>query len=530
MRAIQTITLALAVLAGATLGAAPAVAQKYGGTLQVLIGGNPWSLSLHDESPGNHTVSMSPVYNNLAVFDPFQSRETLATIRPELAKSWAWNAERTALTFELRQGVKWHDGKPFTSRDVKRTFDIARGAATERLKLNPRRLWYANVREITIDGDYEVTFRLKRPQPSLIAMLAAGVSPVMPAHFPAAEWRSKALGSGPFKLKEYQRDKTIVLVKNQEYWVPGRPYLDQVRVNIIQSRATYTAAYLARQLDVITPSAAFRPLMESIRKTDKEVQFQEINSTSMLYVLFNPKQPPFDNARLRLAMSTALDRGAFSKVVLQGGVAIGGVMLPQPTGAWGLTAAQLASLPGYGDVEQNKEAARGIMRELGYGPDKRLRAEMIASSLALYTDFSAWVAASLKDVYVDATVKSMEPGVFNGYLSRREFQIVANAGNIATDDPDTTFYEHYGCGSLRNYNDYCNPALQAKYDEQSQMFDHAERLKLVQEIDARLVTDVARALMGFRINYYPTRPYVKNFVAHQAGYNFWRLQEVWLDK
>jgi peptide/nickel transport system substrate-binding protein len=83
---------------------------------------------------------------------------------------------------------------------------------------------------------------------------------------------------------------------------------------------------------------------------------------------------------------------------------------------------------------------------------------------------------------------------------------------------------------LRNYNDYCNPDIQSKYDRQSQMFDTAARLKLVQEIDEQLVTDVARALMGFRVSHFPAWPRVKNLVAHQGSYNFWRLQDVWLEE
>ncbi|MBI4081464.1 MAG: ABC transporter substrate-binding protein [Candidatus Lambdaproteobacteria bacterium] len=527
---MSPLRMAMAVAAALCLTALPATAQKYGGTLQVLISGNPNSLNIHDEPPTNATVALAPVYNALAIFDPMIAKETLETIRPELAESWSWSADRTALTFKLRQGVKWHDGRPFIAQDVKRTFDVVRGAAAERMKLNPRRAWYANVAEIVTNGDRAVTFRLKRPQPSLIAMLATGLAPVMAAHFPVADWRTKTLGTGPFVLKEYQRDKAVVLVKNLDYWAPGRPYLDGIRVNVVQARATQLAAYLAKQVEVVTPSAALKPFMDSIKKATDQVQFQEVTGTTNLYIMFNANRPPFNNSRLRLAMSSALDRVAYRKVVLGGSVATAGTMLPPPTGAWGLTPEQLVALPGYGNHQQNREEARRIMRELGYSPDKPLQAEILTNNVTFYVDAGAWTAGSLKEVYVDAKVKSLEPAVFLGNLSRREFQIVAYSGTNGSDDPDITFYEHYGCGSLRNYNDYCNPELQKKYDEQSAMFDNAARLKLVQEIDTKLVTDVARAFMGFRINYFPTWPYVKGFVAHQSSYNFWRMQEVWLDR
>jgi len=88
----------------------------------------------------------------------------MRSIVPELATSWAWNEEGTELTFPLRQGVRWHDGKPFTAADVKCTWDVLSGKASEKLRLNPRKSWYSNLEEVTTNGDYEVTFRLKRPQ------------------------------------------------------------------------------------------------------------------------------------------------------------------------------------------------------------------------------------------------------------------------------------------------------------------------------------------------------------------------------
>ncbi|MBI4081501.1 MAG: ABC transporter substrate-binding protein [Candidatus Lambdaproteobacteria bacterium] len=509
--------------------ASPLLAQKYGGTLQVLIAAAPDSLSIHEGSPVN-TVGVSALFNNLVFYDPLVARESLDTIRPELAEGWSWNPEKTALTFKLRQGVTWHDGKPFSSADVKRTFDVVRGASQERPKLNPRKAWYANVESIATNGDGEVTFWLKRPQPSLIAMLAAGSAPVMAAHFPVADWRTKALGTGPFVLTEYQRDKLMLMNRNPRYFVAGRPYLDAVRMNIIHARATQVAAYVAGQLDVVTYSVALKPFMEAVKQGTDQVLFHKTVGTNARYVMFNPRKPPFDNPRLRLAMSAALDRVAYGKTVLQGGAVIAGTLTPPPIGYWGQTHAELVDVPGYGDPEKGKAEAQRIMRELGYGPDNPLKAEILANPVAVVLDSAVWTAGALKPIYVDATVKQSEPAVFRAALARRDFQIVAYSSTNGSDDPDITFYEHYGCGSLRSYNDYCNPDLQRKFDEQSQMFDTVARHKLVREIDVGILRDAPRAMMGFGVYYFPTWPYVKNFVPHQANSNFWRFQEVWLDK
>jgi peptide/nickel transport system substrate-binding protein len=115
---------------------------------------------------------MSGVFNNLVMFKQDVPQNSLRSIVPDLATSWSSNEEGTELTFPLRQGVKWHDGKPFTAANVKCTFDLLMDKTQEKLRINPRKSWYANVAAVTTNGDHEATFHLKRPQPSFLALLA----------------------------------------------------------------------------------------------------------------------------------------------------------------------------------------------------------------------------------------------------------------------------------------------------------------------------------------------------------------------
>ena len=101
----------------------------------------------------------------------------MQSIVPDLALSWAWDEESgRKLTFKLHQSVKWHDGKPFTAADVKCTWDLLLGRASDKLRVNPRKAWYRNLDEVTTNSEYEVTFVLKRPQPAFVALLASGFS------------------------------------------------------------------------------------------------------------------------------------------------------------------------------------------------------------------------------------------------------------------------------------------------------------------------------------------------------------------
>src|SRR4051794_33559236 len=219
---------ALGLLLAVTLGLAPAFAQKPGGILKLYFFDSPARMSIHEEATIAGQGPMMGVFNNLVMYKQDVSQASLESIVPDLASEWSWDEDRTALTFKLREGVKWHDGKPFTARDVKCTWDLLQGKTTEKLRLNPRKPWYRNLEEVVRNGDHEVTFRLKRPQPAFLALLASGFSPVYPCHVSPAEMRQRPIGTGPFKFVEFKPNEFIKVVRNPDYWKKDRPYLDAI--------------------------------------------------------------------------------------------------------------------------------------------------------------------------------------------------------------------------------------------------------------------------------------------------------------
>ena len=243
--------LAAGTLLAASLLAETAFAQKPGGILQMPGFASPASMSIHEESTIAAGIPLMGEFNNLVVFDQHVAQNSLASIVPDLASDWSWDEVGTALTFRLHQGVKWHDGNPFTAADVKCTWDALAGKAAEKFRVNPRKSWYRNLDEITTNGDYEVTFHLKRPQPYLIALLASGQSPVYPCHVPLRDMRTHPIGTGPFKFVEYKPNEHIRVVRNPDYWKPGRPYLDGIETTIIPSVSTRLLAFVAGNFDTI---------------------------------------------------------------------------------------------------------------------------------------------------------------------------------------------------------------------------------------------------------------------------------------
>jgi len=504
----------------------PALAQKPGGTLKISHFDSPASMSIIEEATAAVERPMMGVFNNLVMYKQDVAQASLNSIVPDLATGWSWNEEGTELTFPLRQGIKWHDGKPFTAKDVKCTWELLQGKAPEKLRLNPRKSWYRNLEEVTANGDYEVTFRLKRPQPSLLALLASGWSPVYPCHVPPAQMRQHPIGTGPFKFVEFKPNETIKLARNPDYWKPRRPYLDGIEYTIIKEMSTRNLAFVAGKFDLTSPYGVTIPTLKEI--TDQapwaqcEVTATNVNRT----MIINPDKPPFDNIELRRAMAFGLDRKAFVDIITQGQGDIGATMLPPPEGVWGMP------LPGYGaDIEKNRTEARAIMQKLGYGPNKRLPVTVSTRNIPPYRDPAAILIGQLREIYFEPELEPVDTTNWYPKLLKKDYTVGLNFSETGVDDPDQQFYENYVCGSDRNYTGYCNPEVDKLVEQQSMQADPEKRKKIVWEIERKLVEDVARPVIFYPRGATCRKPELKGLTIMVNGiYNGWRYEDAWLDR
>ncbi len=375
---------AVSALVIAISGAGTAFAQKPGGVLRVHALDSPPSMSMHEEVDAVPARAMMGVFNNLVMFDQHAKQNSMQSIVPDLATGWSWSEDGTQLTFPLREGVKWHDGKPFSAKDVKCTWDLLTGKSSEKLRLNPRKSWYRNLAEVTTNGDYEVTFHLQRPQPAFVALLASGYSVVYPCHVPPGEMRQHPIGTGPFKFVEFKPNERITLTRNRDYWKPGRPYLDGIEFTIIRDVSTANLAFVAGKLDWIAMTI---PLLKDVKRQAASAICEVTPGGISRNLIINRDAPPFDNPDLRRAMALSLDRKAFVDIISEGQGDIGGVMQPLPEGVWGMPRDVLRMLPGYDpDVQKNRSEARQIMEKLGYGPDKRLALKVSTRDIPPYRD------------------------------------------------------------------------------------------------------------------------------------------------
>jgi peptide/nickel transport system substrate-binding protein len=524
--------LAAGALFGLVSGSGVAMAQKSGGILKIYHRDSPPSGSIHEEATNSTLSPYMGVFNNLVMYDPQKPTNSLSTIVPDLATEWSWNGDKTKLTFKLRDGVKWHDGKPFSAEDVKCTFDMVQEKGKQKFRKNPRETWYGNLDKVTADNKLQATFHLKRIQPSFIALLASGYSPIYPCHVPPAKMRTHPIGTGPFKFVELKQNEHIKFTKNKDYWKKGYPYLDGIEWTIIKSSSTRMLGFIAGRFDMTFNADITKPMLKDIMAQAPKAICENRTTNVSTNLIVNRDKPPFDNPKVREAMALTIDRKAFIDILAEGDLVISGAMLPPPNGVWGMPPEVLEKVAGYApNVTENRAKARKIMESLGYGPDKHLNVKVSTRNIQTYRDPAVILIDHLKQIYIDAELETVETSNWHAKVARKDYMVGLNLTGLGVDDPDAQFYENYSCGSERNYTGYCNKDLQALFEKQSMMTDIEERKKLVWEIDKQLQEDGARPIIFNGKLATCHQPYVKGFtMMTNSLYNGWRMEDIWLDK
>jgi len=518
----------------ALVAASPAAAQKKGGTLRLYHNDNPPSTSLHEEATIASVTPFAAIFNNLVVFDPAKVHESIDTVIPDLAESWSWDSTNTKLTFKLRQGVKWHDGQPFTAKDVQCTWRmlIGKGGEAKDFHRNPRKVWYTKLQDVSINGDYEATFELSEPQPSLPVLLASAFSPVYPCHVPQQVMRTKPVGTGPFKFVEFKRGEQVRLVRNPDYWKKDRPYLDEITFRMIDSRATRMLAFATGDYDITFPSDVSVPLMKDMKARAPHAICEMTATGVQINLMVNRVNPPFDNPDIRKAMSLALDRKPFNTILMEGLARMGGAMLAKPEGEWGMPPEMVTSLTGYGpETEKNIAEAQAIMQKLGYSDAKPLQIKIQTRNLPTYRDPAVILTDQLKKIYITSELDILDTPRWYARLAKKDYTIGLNLTGVSVDDPDGNIVENYSCKSERNYTQYCNAEVDRLLAAQSRELDKEKRKKMVWDIERLLVEDAARPIILHSSAGNCWQPYVKNFRPHaNSQYNNLRFEDVWLDK
>ncbi|MGH7397580.1 MAG: ABC transporter substrate-binding protein, partial [Candidatus Rokuibacteriota bacterium] len=348
----------------APVDARAADTPRRGGMLLAAIGADPPSLDPHQESTFANIQLVAPLYSTLLQFDPLDSSKIIG----DAASEWKTSADGRTVTVKVRPNIKFHDGSTMTSADVKATYDkiVFPPQGTR----SSRKAHYEMVAGIEAPDPATVVFKLKHPSAAFVANLASPWNVIFPKKYLDQDpnyFKTNVVGSGPFKFKSYVRGATFEGERNPDYFVKDRPYLDGYKFYISPETSVRAAAIRSGRAHI-----EFRGLPQSevdaIRKhLGDKIQVQEAPTPGWWAVSFNNKVKPFDDVRVRKALTLAIDRHTMSKVLfpLTGLRNVGGLV--RPGTEWAMSPAELEKLPGFGrDIEKSRAEAKKLLTEAGY--------------------------------------------------------------------------------------------------------------------------------------------------------------------
>jgi peptide/nickel transport system substrate-binding protein len=283
--------------------------------LNFALSGNPDTLDPHKTSGTLTFQTLKSIYDTLA--EPDQTGK----IVPALARSWTVSSDSLVYTFKLRSGVVFHNGSPLTSKDVKATFERILDKATA----SPKAAEFSAIASIETPDDLTVVFRLAKPSAPFLAALASGWGAILPKSLIDQKWdfANKAVGTGPFVLKEFTRDSRIVLEKNPNYWMNGLPKLDRVIMNIITDRAVQVQGLVSGAIDAVE---FVDPADFPILKASKDVVIDKSLSSLIMVMAMNCSKPYLSDLKVRQAVNYAIDKQKVLDVAYGGGKVIGTFM------------------------------------------------------------------------------------------------------------------------------------------------------------------------------------------------------------
>ncbi|MGI4815483.1 MAG: ABC transporter substrate-binding protein, partial [Janthinobacterium lividum] len=313
---VNTLTLSLTALCAA----APAVVAAQGtpvrgGTLIAVVQPEPQVLTSAINT-GNPTGVVS-----VNIFDGLLSYDEKLAPQPALAQSWQISQDGKSITFHLRHGVKWHDGAPFTSADV-------RFSALEIWKkVHPRgRVTFAELRDVETPDAYTAVFRLDHPSPAIMSALNAMEGQILPEHIYGGTDIAKTalskppIGTGPFRFKEWKKGQYIELERNPDYWDSGKPYIDKLIFRIIPDAATRSAAFETG--DVQYGAYSIVPLSDVARLTKLPTIGIQTHGyewgAPFLTLEFNLRHAPLNQLKVRQAIAQAVDKRGLIDTVWYG--------------------------------------------------------------------------------------------------------------------------------------------------------------------------------------------------------------------
>jgi peptide/nickel transport system substrate-binding protein len=498
---------------------------RRGGILQVALAADPPSLDMHQEQTFAVAQPMGAVYNHLIVFDPHNYPQIIG----DLAKSWTVSDDYLTYTFTLHQGVKFHDGSELTSADVKASWD--RIVSPPEGVISPRRDNYQMIKRIEAPDRATVVFRLHHPSPPFLTSLASPHNMIYAKKYLDADphyYKSHTMGTGPFKLKNYVRGSHIELERNPDYWKQGLPYLDGITYFIIKDTSARAKALRAGRVDAelrYLPSAEADAIKAQL---GEKVVVAAARTAANHGVTFNVDKKPFDDERVRKALTLAIDRYDMAKTL--GPIAlldtVGGMM--HPDSKWALSPEELQALPGFGrDHAASVKEARRLLAEAGY-PNGFKTVLTNRNIKTPYIDMGVYLISTWKKIGVEAEHKLEETATWSQSRLSRDFELIGDPyGSATVGDPDELL-DKFITGGAENWGRFSDPMVDPLFQQQAREMNEQKRIQLVKEMDKRILEKVWRiqGLWYTRLEVRSAR--IRNYEPQPSHHMNRRFEDVWL--
>jgi peptide/nickel transport system substrate-binding protein len=453
-------------------------------------------------------------------------------IEPDLAERWE-ELDDTTYVFHLRKGVKWHNkppvnGREFVAEDVKFTYErfLTEKGSTNRYLLD-------SVDRIEVIDRYTVKFLLKEPYVWFISVLAYPTSmwiiapEVVQQYGDLKKWET-AIGTGPFILERYEPNVKAVFKRNPDYYRDGQPHVDGVEWLVINDESTGLAMYRTGQLDC-GPGinwAVRQQDLEAFKKSHPRLIYQDFLSQTSSVITMRTDMPPFNDVRVRRAISHAIDRGGINEAVWVRGA-------PTPAVARGLV---LWSLPldqlgeGARYYRHDPQEAKRLLAEAGYPKGFKTQLTVTSGLGRDRIDEAVLVQRYLKDVGIEAELKIQEHGAYTATTVQGKFEGLVDSPSGVTWEPDGRLYRAYAADSSRNMGHVNDATLTAMLKAQRRTKDLQARKQLIFDIQRYVAEQQYYVYLNSNTITTSWQPYVKNFAPNHSFDYGNRAAALWLDR
>ncbi len=513
------------VTAGLALLGTAAFAQTptRGGTLTAIIQPEPPILMLGLNQQGPTLYAGGQIYQTLLTHSP-----ELKPV-PVLAKSWTMSPDGLSYVFDLRENVKWHDGKPFTAEDVAFTVD------SFLRKTHPRANVVLNryVEKVNVLGPHKVEFKMKEPFGPFLQMFEISTLPMLPKHiyegtdFATNPANQTPIGTGPFKFKEWKRGNYIHLVRNDDYWKPGQPYLDEIYFRVIPDSASRALAFERGDVQVLRGGDVDNVDVRRLRAI-KGVEYTTAGwemYSPLSFMTMNQRKPPFDNVKVRQAVIAALDKNFIEKTIFFG-------LAKAAVGPIASTTLHFDKTLKVSTFDMAR--AKALVKESGVDPAKTPIKILPLPYGAQWERLAEYTKQALEQLGFPVSIEAADAGSWAKRVSDWDFDLSYNF-TYQYGDPAVGVARHYLSSNIVKGSPFANNQgyKNAKVDEllmkASSSVDPAERARLYAEFQKITTEEVA---LGFLMELQFATLYrsnIKNLVTSGIGLNE-SLDSVWIQK